>query len=241
MYSRNQNTERSFCDVRNQCRLKFKVSPRDPKYALASSKFVSLSYFRLIRGPDMTKSLPRVPKKASPGVAAACVLRSLPSNANLNTLATSSIFSSFSHAHTLERPIQHYLDMSEQSRPKKLLSSISAELGLSSLFQAPLDTKILCLQRFIRLFAYGASTLILATYMSELGHDSALIGLFMTLTLVGDVVMSFCLTLVADQVGRRRILALGAALMVGSGIVFAVSENYYVLLAAAILGVITPR
>jgi len=35
-------------------------------------------------------------------------------------------------------------------------------------------------------------------------------------------------------------LALGALLMVGSGVVFALSSNYYVLLAAAIFGVISP-
>lgn len=63
----------------------------------------------------------------------------------------------------------------------------------------------------------------------------------MTLTLVGDVVISFLLTLLADALGRKAILALGAFLMVGSGIVFALSQNYYLLLAAAILGVISPR
>lgn len=104
-----------------------------------------------------------------------------------------------------------------------------------------LDTKILCLQRFIRLFAFGASTLILASYLGALGTSDDLIGLFMTLTLVGDVFISFLLALVADKLGRRNILGLGALLMCGSGVVFASFGNYWVLLAAAILGVITPR
>lgn len=63
----------------------------------------------------------------------------------------------------------------------------------------------------------------------------------MTLTLLGDVVISFLLTLVADGLGRRRILALGAALMSASGLVFAVSGNYWILVAASIFGVISPR
>ena len=121
------------------------------------------------------------------------------------------------------------------------LSRVAAELGVFSIAYSSRDTKLLCLQRFIRLFAYGASTLILALYLSSLGTSDARIGLFMTLTLLGDVVISFLLTLVADGMGRRRILVLGSALMSASGIVFAVSGNYWVLVAASILGVISPR
>ncbi len=125
--------------------------------------------------------------------------------------------------------------------PMTLLHRITQELGLNAILSSPLDVKLLCLQRFVRLFAYGGSTLILVTYLSALDVSNKLIGLFMTLTLFGDVVISFFLTLIADQLGRRNVLALGAILMVASGIVFAQATNYYILLAAAILGVITPR
>jgi len=115
------------------------------------------------------------------------------------------------------------------------------EIGLATLYRAPPDSKILILQRFVRLFAYGGSTLVLASYLSDLGTSDAHIGLFMTLTLIGDVFISFLLTLIADSLGRRWILVLGAALMCASGVVFALSGNYWVLLAAAIVGVISPR
>src|SRR6201999_69914 len=101
-------------------------------------------------------------------------------------------------------------------------------------------TKLLIFQRFIRLFAYGASTLILVSYLSALKISDTHIGLFMTLTLVGDVVISFLLTLVTDGIGRRWMLALGAVLMTASGVVFALVGNYWVLLVAAIVGIITP-
>ena len=127
------------------------------------------------------------------------------------------------------------------SRAKYLLSKLGEELGVYSILHSSRDTKLLCLQRFTRLFAYGASTLILALYLSSLGSSDARIGLFMTLTLLGDVVISFLLTLVEDGLGRRRILALGAALMSASGLVFAVSGNYWILVAASIFGVISPR
>ena len=78
-------------------------------------------------------------------------------------------------------------------------------------------------------------------YLSALGISDTKIGLFMTLTLVGDVLISFCLTVVADALGRKAILAAGAALMAGSGVIFGLFGNYWVLLAAAIIGVISPR
>ena len=127
------------------------------------------------------------------------------------------------------------------SKAKSLLSKVAEELGVFSVVQSSRDTKLLCLQRFTRLFAYGASTLILALYLSSIGASDARIGLFMTLTLLGDVVISFLLTLVADGLGRRRILMLGAALMSASGVIFALSGNYWVLVVASILGVISPR
>lgn len=52
--------------------------------------------------------------------------------------------------------------------------------------------------------------------------------------------VSLALTLVADRLGKRRILLLGALLMVFSGMTFATMSNYWVFLLAAILGVISP-
>lgn len=61
----------------------------------------------------------------------------------------------------------------------------------------------------------------------------------MTLTLLGDVVLGTFLTLVADRIGRRKVLIGGSLLMVLSGIIFAVFENFWILLLAAIVGVIS--
>lgn len=117
---------------------------------------------------------------------------------------------------------------------------LANELGLYSILGSSRDTKLLCLQRFVRLLAYGASTLILALYLSSLHISDAKIGLFMSMTLWGDVIISFVLTLFADHLGRRRTLMLGAALMTASGVAFAFSGNYWILVAASILGVISP-
>lgn len=120
-------------------------------------------------------------------------------------------------------------------------TSVVRELGLLSIWNSPLDVKLLCIQRFVRLFAYGATTLVVVLYLSELGISDQQIGVFMTLTLFGDVVISLFLTMFADRIGRKDVLAIGAVMMTGSGIAFGLSGNYWVLLAAAIFGVISPR
>ena len=61
----------------------------------------------------------------------------------------------------------------------------------------------------------------------------------MTLTLLGDVFLGTFLTLIADRVGRRKVLMGGSLLMMLSGLAFAVFENFWILLMAAILGVIS--
>lgn len=114
------------------------------------------------------------------------------------------------------------------------------EVGLEAFRNSPYDVKILCLQRFVRLAAYGASTLVLVLYLVDLGNSVSKTGLFMTLTLIGDVFISLVLTLIADKLGRRRLLAFGSLLMTMSGIVFAVSSNFWILLLASVIGVISP-
>ncbi|KAK3115508.1 hypothetical protein LTR53_005084 [Teratosphaeriaceae sp. CCFEE 6253] len=121
-----------------------------------------------------------------------------------------------------------------------LATRVSNELGLTTLSRCGRDVYLLLLARFARMFAYGSSTLILALYLAALGHSDVKIGLFMTLTLVGDVAISLALTVVADSLGRRRILIMGALLMTVSGIVFATVTSYWMLLLAAVVGVISP-
>lgn len=124
--------------------------------------------------------------------------------------------------------------------PSNLFHRLSSELGITTLMNSSNDVHLLLITRFIRMFAYGSSTLILALFFAALGHSDTKVGLFMTLTLIGDVLISLGLTLVADPLGRRKILLLGALLMVLSGIVFANVSNYWILLFAAVVGVISP-
>lgn len=99
---------------------------------------------------------------------------------------------------------------------------------------------ILFSARIIRLFCYGFLSVILALYFARIGLTEQQIGLLFTLTLAGDAGISLWLTTSADRFGRKRTLIAGALLMAGAGVVFIVTRNVLLLLAAAIVGVISP-
>jgi MFS family permease len=102
------------------------------------------------------------------------------------------------------------------------------------------DIRILFSTRILRLFAYGFLSIILAFYLIEVGLDERSMGLLFTFTLVGDAGISLWLTTSADRIGRRRMLCLGAMLMVLAGVAFLLTRNPLLLTAAAIIGVISP-
>lgn len=102
------------------------------------------------------------------------------------------------------------------------------------------DGRVLFTTRFLRLFAYGLLSVVLVLYLAEIGFSPAAIGLLLSLTLAGDTAISLVLTTRADRVGRRRMLILGALLMVFAAGLFVASQSFAVLLVAATLGVISP-
>ena len=102
------------------------------------------------------------------------------------------------------------------------------------------DIRLLFGTRAVRMFAYGLLAVILALYLAQAGLSDAEIGLLLTLTLLGDTLISLWITTHADRAGRKRMLLIGAALMVFAGILFAATHNFYLLLLAATIGVISP-
>ena len=102
------------------------------------------------------------------------------------------------------------------------------------------DAQLLFLARAVRMSGYGALAVILVLYLAAVGLDAWRIGILLTLTLVGDTLISLWLTTHADQIGRRRTLVIGAVLMAAAGFVFAGSTGFLVLLVAATIGVLSP-
>jgi MFS family permease len=102
------------------------------------------------------------------------------------------------------------------------------------------DGYLLFLTRFMRLFAYGSLSVILVFYLVGLGLNASQTGLLLTLTLVGDTVISLYLTTRADRIGRRRMLIVGSILMSAAGVAFACTSNLLLLIIAGTIGVISP-
>ncbi|KAK0740107.1 major facilitator superfamily domain-containing protein [Schizothecium vesticola] len=126
--------------------------------------------------------------------------------------------------------------MALRSRLARFFDSI----GAGVLWMSSRDVKLLILLRFVRLLGYGGTTFILALYLSALGFRDSDVGLFMTLTLVGDLGISFVLTYVGDRMGVRLTAMVGALLMCAGGLAFAWLDNFWLLLLAGVAGVINP-
>ena len=94
--------------------------------------------------------------------------------------------------------------------------------------------------RAVRMFGYGLVSVVLVLYLAALGMPAPAIGLLLALTLLGDAAISLWLTTHADRVGRRRVLIVGALLMLGAGAGFAATNIFVVLALAATIGVISP-
>jgi MFS family permease len=90
------------------------------------------------------------------------------------------------------------------------------------------------------MFAYGLLSVVLVLYLSELGFNQVVIGGLLSLTLIGDSVISLIMTTIADRFGRRQILIFGASLMLFAGTLFAFTTSLPLLLIAAIVGVVSP-
>ena len=111
---------------------------------------------------------------------------------------------------------------------------------IQSLNSLSADGRLLFATRMVRMFAYGLIAIVLGLYLSQVGFNDTQVGLVLSLTLLGDAAVSLPITIVADRLGRRRMLLVGAGLMIFAGIVFAATTNIVFLTVAAIIGTISP-
>jgi MFS family permease len=103
------------------------------------------------------------------------------------------------------------------------------------------DTTILFATRAVRMYGFGAISIIIALYLSERGLSSSLIGWVFTLALAGDALISIGVTQVADRFGRRKLLLISSALIAVAGFGFAFTGNIVLLILTATIGTISPN
>lgn len=100
------------------------------------------------------------------------------------------------------------------------------------------DGKLILAARMIRAFSYGFLSIVLAIYLKLIGFNDVLIGFVLTTTLINSVIFTLFASFYADRIGRRKILIIYAALLSVSGTIFLITENYIVLIIAALIGTI---
>ena len=103
------------------------------------------------------------------------------------------------------------------------------------------DITLLFTTRILRIFAYGFVSVTLALYLHVLGFGERTVGLLFSLALFGDIVTSLWITTSADRIGRRRMLLLGAGLIILAGGVLSSTSSLPLIAFAAFIGVVSPN
>ncbi|HEX9437310.1 MAG TPA: MFS transporter [Candidatus Limnocylindria bacterium] len=101
------------------------------------------------------------------------------------------------------------------------------------------DGKKLLATRIMRTFAYGYLATVLGVYLDALGMTATDIGIILTSAIAGSAAMTVFWSFVADRYGRRKTVATMAALMALGGLLFALTNEFWLLLVGAFTGTIS--
>ncbi len=102
------------------------------------------------------------------------------------------------------------------------------------------DGQRIILARALRMFGYGFASVLIGVTLATTGFTPLQVSLLLSMALAGDVVAIILVALLADRLGRRRILVVFALLMALAGLAFAFSHTLIILLLAAFFGTISP-
>jgi MFS family permease len=100
------------------------------------------------------------------------------------------------------------------------------------------DGRLILIARGLRTFAYGFLSVLLGVYLEQAGFAPWQVGAVLTTTLTGSAVLTVLFSLHADRWGRRRMLRVSALLMAASGLAFALTDQYPLLILASLTGTI---
>jgi len=92
-----------------------------------------------------------------------------------------------------------------------------------------LDAKLLFLSKSANIYAFGYLAVTLVIYSQVLGFDPTKIGAMLSLTLLGDVVLSILPTTHADRWDEKRTLIGGSVLAIFTAVIFCFTPSFWVL------------
>jgi MFS family permease len=89
------------------------------------------------------------------------------------------------------------------------------------------------------MFGYGYVAVALGLYLQQLGLSPFQVGIVLTAAVAGSALMNVLWTLLADRFGRRRTIETMAVLMIAGGLLFAVTDQVWLLVLGAFTGTIS--
>ena len=101
------------------------------------------------------------------------------------------------------------------------------------------DGRIIILARSVRTFAQGSIAVLFAVYLDMLGFSLTQIGVFFSVGVAGSALFAFLVSLVAEKVGRRRLMVALTLLTAAAGAALVVTDDAFVLTAFAFLGMLS--
>jgi MFS family permease len=105
---------------------------------------------------------------------------------------------------------------------------------------ATTDARLLLTTRALRGLADGAVSVLLPGYLTAIGFSPLRVGAIVFGTLLGSAALTLWVGLATDRLGRRRVLLAACALMLLTGIGFAVTTSFWPLFVVAVVGTLNP-
>lgn len=94
--------------------------------------------------------------------------------------------------------------------------------------------------RALRDFGDGFVAVLLPVYLTAMGLGAFEVGVIATLALLGSALMTLGIGLIGARIDQRRLLTAASGLMMATGLAFALSETYAIVLLVAFMGTINP-
>jgi MFS family permease len=102
------------------------------------------------------------------------------------------------------------------------------------------ETGVLLAARGLRAFADGYVAILLPVYLLQQGFDALAVGVLSTATLLGSAALTLSVGTIAHRFDRRTLLLFASLLMILTGIGFAVTDSFWLLLVIAFVGTLNP-
>jgi len=101
------------------------------------------------------------------------------------------------------------------------------------------DVRRIFAAQALRAFAYGFGAILLGVSLEAKGWSSGRVGLLLTAILAGTALMSIAVGTLGDRIGRRRFYAGLFLILAAAGIVFAATDEFWVLAAVGLCGALS--